>query len=255
MKTSFHILKFSSSAAQPLYQSLWNVSWRTVELTGRLLASCCQWELPSTWMGQLCTRQWQPSLSLRSMSMTWTLASWSLLGENKLIPLPRELFVLEWLYFTFLTSRLSYQQYNSNSSQHRGGWDTSSRSGYHGDCPDLCGVTTCWHLAHCGHRLGSVSHTKMILFCISGSYWGCWGDMLIVFFSFFLSDRFRTMINVLGDALAAGIMAHICKKDFEKAAASAAAVATAGAANNGGGRVRRMICICGGQSEHTHVRF
>uniref|UniRef100_A0A665V864 Amino acid transporter n=1 Tax=Echeneis naucrates TaxID=173247 RepID=A0A665V864_ECHNA len=32
-------------------------------------------------------------------------------------------------------------------------------------------------------------------------------------------DRFRTMINVLGDALAAGIMAHICKKDFEKAAA------------------------------------
>uniref|UniRef100_A0A3Q4BB38 Amino acid transporter n=1 Tax=Mola mola TaxID=94237 RepID=A0A3Q4BB38_MOLML len=31
-------------------------------------------------------------------------------------------------------------------------------------------------------------------------------------------DRFRTMINVLGDAFAAGIMAHICKKDFEKAA-------------------------------------
>ncbi|TWW54765.1 excitatory amino acid transporter 5-like [Takifugu flavidus] len=29
-------------------------------------------------------------------------------------------------------------------------------------------------------------------------------------------DRFRTMINVLGDALAAGIMAHLCKKDFDK---------------------------------------
>uniref|UniRef100_A0A8C4FFF5 Amino acid transporter n=1 Tax=Dicentrarchus labrax TaxID=13489 RepID=A0A8C4FFF5_DICLA len=29
-------------------------------------------------------------------------------------------------------------------------------------------------------------------------------------------DRFRTMINVLGDALAAGIMAHLCKKDFER---------------------------------------
>ncbi|XP_020655292.2 excitatory amino acid transporter 5 [Pogona vitticeps] len=29
-------------------------------------------------------------------------------------------------------------------------------------------------------------------------------------------DRFRTMINVLGDALAAGIMAHICRKDFTK---------------------------------------
>ncbi|XP_058159553.1 excitatory amino acid transporter 5 [Dasypus novemcinctus] len=27
-------------------------------------------------------------------------------------------------------------------------------------------------------------------------------------------DRFRTMINVLGDALAAGIMAHVCRKDF-----------------------------------------
>ncbi|XP_061200776.1 excitatory amino acid transporter 5 [Neopsephotus bourkii] len=29
-------------------------------------------------------------------------------------------------------------------------------------------------------------------------------------------DRFRTMINVLGDALAAGIMAHICRKEFMK---------------------------------------
>uniref|UniRef100_A0A8C4T1T3 Amino acid transporter n=1 Tax=Erpetoichthys calabaricus TaxID=27687 RepID=A0A8C4T1T3_ERPCA len=29
-------------------------------------------------------------------------------------------------------------------------------------------------------------------------------------------DRFRTMINVLGDALATGIMAHICRKDFNK---------------------------------------
>ncbi|XP_066125267.1 excitatory amino acid transporter 5 isoform X1 [Saccopteryx bilineata] len=31
-------------------------------------------------------------------------------------------------------------------------------------------------------------------------------------------DRFRTMINVLGDALAAGIMAHICRKDFAQGA-------------------------------------
>ncbi|XP_034015669.1 solute carrier family 1 member 8b [Thalassophryne amazonica] len=36
-------------------------------------------------------------------------------------------------------------------------------------------------------------------------------------------DRFRTMINVLGDALAAGIMAHICRKDFQGGAAIAAA--------------------------------
>ncbi|OPJ77576.1 hypothetical protein AV530_004705 [Patagioenas fasciata monilis] len=27
-------------------------------------------------------------------------------------------------------------------------------------------------------------------------------------------DRFRTMTNVLGDALAAGIIAHVCEKDF-----------------------------------------
>lgn len=50
------------------------------------------------------------------------------------------------------------------------------------------------------------------------------------------------MINVLGDALAAGIMAHLCKKDFERAATAAAASATA-TANNGGGlkRVRRTV--------------
>uniref|UniRef100_A0A8C2HXH4 Amino acid transporter n=1 Tax=Cyprinus carpio TaxID=7962 RepID=A0A8C2HXH4_CYPCA len=29
-------------------------------------------------------------------------------------------------------------------------------------------------------------------------------------------DRFRTMVNVMGDALATGIMAHICRKDFIK---------------------------------------
>ncbi|KAM9719062.1 solute carrier family 1 member 7a [Menidia menidia] len=29
-------------------------------------------------------------------------------------------------------------------------------------------------------------------------------------------DRFRTMVNVMGDALATGIMAHICRKDFVK---------------------------------------
>ncbi|KAJ8371998.1 hypothetical protein AAFF_G00298200 [Aldrovandia affinis] len=37
--------------------------------------------------------------------------------------------------------------------------------------------------------------------------------MLIVAIDWVL-DRFRTMINVLGDALAAGIMAHLCRKDF-----------------------------------------
>lgn len=32
----------------------------------------------------------------------------------------------------------------------------------------------------------------------------------------FYRDRFRTMVNVMGDALATGIMAHICRKDFMK---------------------------------------
>uniref|UniRef100_A0AAQ6AI47 Amino acid transporter n=1 Tax=Amphiprion ocellaris TaxID=80972 RepID=A0AAQ6AI47_AMPOC len=56
-------------------------------------------------------------------------------------------------------------------------------------------------------------------------------------------DRFRTMINVLGDALAAGIMAHLCKKDFEKATTTTTTAATTPLANNGGGpqRVRRLI--------------
>jgi hypothetical protein len=30
-----------------------------------------------------------------------------------------------------------------------------------------------------------------------------------------LLDRFRTMINVLGDAFGAGIVYHLCKKDLE----------------------------------------
>lgn len=38
----------------------------------------------------------------------------------------------------------------------------------------------------------------------------------VSFLAFFGRDRFRTMINVLGDALAAGIIAHICRKDFTK---------------------------------------
>lgn len=61
------------------------------------------------------------------------------------------------------------------------------------------------------------------------------------------------MINVLGDALAAGIMAHLCKKDFEKAAATTTTPTPP--ANDGGGpkRVRRMTSICSDQSEHTFI--
>lgn len=81
---------------------------------------------------------------------------------------------------------------------------------------------------------------------------GMLGQRVNNFFHLVLSDRFRTMINVLGDAFAAGIMAHLCKKDFERAA-NAAAVNTTPAANNQ--RVRRTISICSSQSAHARVRF
>jgi len=31
----------------------------------------------------------------------------------------------------------------------------------------------------------------------------------------FCSDRFRTIINIIGDALGASIISHFCKKDLE----------------------------------------
>ncbi|XP_030629506.1 solute carrier family 1 member 8b [Chanos chanos] len=41
-------------------------------------------------------------------------------------------------------------------------------------------------------------------------------DITLIVAIDWILDRFRTMINVLGDALAAGIMAHLCRKDFQK---------------------------------------
>lgn len=144
--------------------------------------------------------------------------------------------------FNLFTPCLFALQYNSNSSQHRSSRHTSSRSGYHGDRPDLCGVTTRWHLIDCGHRLGSVSPINM-LNALTDSIRDLGGKYEWIIY-FVLSDRFRTMINVLGDALAAGIMAHICKKDFEKAANAVAANAPPAANKQ---RVRRTISSCSSQ--------
>lgn len=70
-------------------------------------------------------------------------------------------------------------------------------------------------------------------------------------FSFFsTSDRFRTMINVLGDALAAGIMAHLCKKDFEKATTSTTPAPTPPASNQ---RVRKSGSVCN-QADLNQIR-
>ncbi|KAL1022010.1 hypothetical protein UPYG_G00021040 [Umbra pygmaea] len=41
-------------------------------------------------------------------------------------------------------------------------------------------------------------------------------DITLIVAIDWILDRFRTMINVLGDALAAGIMCHLCRKEFEK---------------------------------------
>ncbi|CAL9695069.1 unnamed protein product [Knipowitschia caucasica] len=41
-------------------------------------------------------------------------------------------------------------------------------------------------------------------------------DITLIVAIDWILDRFRTMINVLGDALAAGIIAHLCKKDFPR---------------------------------------
>lgn len=59
------------------------------------------------------------------------------------------------------------------------------------------------------------------------------------------------MINVLGDALAAGIMAHLCKKDFEKAATTGTETPTPSSNGATSQRVRRTISVCSGQ--HGHV--
>ncbi|XP_077390301.1 solute carrier family 1 member 8a [Festucalex cinctus] len=39
-------------------------------------------------------------------------------------------------------------------------------------------------------------------------------DITLIVAIDWILDRFRTMVNVLGDALAAGIVAHLCRKDF-----------------------------------------
>uniref|UniRef100_A0A8C9XA55 Amino acid transporter n=1 Tax=Sander lucioperca TaxID=283035 RepID=A0A8C9XA55_SANLU len=39
-------------------------------------------------------------------------------------------------------------------------------------------------------------------------------DITLIVAIDWILDRFRTMVNVLGDALAAGIIAHLCRKDF-----------------------------------------
>ncbi|KAM8875950.1 excitatory amino acid transporter 5-like isoform 2-T2 [Spinachia spinachia] len=59
-------------------------------------------------------------------------------------------------------------------------------------------------------------------------------DITLIVAIDWILDRFRTMINVLGDALAAGIIAHLCQKDFP---------------DSGGGK---PVPSYGTQTPHTH---
>lgn len=82
-------------------------------------------------------------------------------------------------------------------------------------------------------QLGHFFQLCIIYFCLHFLFYYCYYFMLNVKFAYsqkclpisFLClfssppsgrDRFRTMVNVMGDALATGIMAHICRKDFMK---------------------------------------
>ncbi|XP_038622065.1 excitatory amino acid transporter 5 [Tachyglossus aculeatus] len=72
-------------------------------------------------------------------------------------------------------------------------------------------------------------------------------------------DRFRTMINVLGDGLAAGIMAHVCRKDFTRGEKPPAAQVIPDSAPQRNGCLRRGVETTGSQlgrafQTHTCVR-
>ena len=130
-------------------------------------------------------------------------------------------------------------QYHSHSSQYWCRRDPTSWTGHHGDSANIRWVANWRHHSHHCSRLGIVSskcvhllpdpnykyeikkHMSPIFF-ISSSF----GQNVPKYFRFirlilsnvflFYRDRFRTMVNVMGDALATGIMAHICRKDFMK---------------------------------------
>lgn len=59
-------------------------------------------------------------------------------------------------------------------------------------------------------------------------------------------DRFRTMTNVLGDALAAGIVAHVCEKDFAPKPPKVCTACLGEQGNSGNARTmhRHDICAC-----------
>lgn len=122
---------------------------------------------------------------------------------------------------------LHLHQHHSHCSQHRSSRDTTSWTGHHGDSANVRRAADWWHHSHNCSRLGIVSsicaQSKVIILrcrlpCIRPSMFQCsWTRSPSLSPAVLLRrDRFRTMVNVMGDALATGIMAHICRKDFMK---------------------------------------
>ncbi|KAM4548037.1 excitatory amino acid transporter 5 [Odontesthes bonariensis] len=60
-------------------------------------------------------------------------------------------------------------------------------------------------------------------------------DITLIVAIDWILDRFRTVINVLGDALAAGIIAHLCRKDFPLSRAGKPSYGTQNPHNNSHG--------------------
>lgn len=68
--------------ALPRCLSPLSACWRTTTSTAASSASCCQWAPPSTWMARPSTKRWLQYLSLKSTTMSWTLARSSPSGQS-----------------------------------------------------------------------------------------------------------------------------------------------------------------------------
>lgn len=114
------------------------------------------------------------------------------------------------------TDLLNLPQHHGHCSQHWCSRDTTSRTGHHGDSANIRGVANWWHHSHHCGRLGTVSSYHFDTAPNLPQQSGNTRHLLLSHAFLRYRDRFRTMVNVMGDALATGIMAHICRKDFMK---------------------------------------
>lgn len=157
----------------------WRRTWAS---TREWRVSCSQWAPPSTWMGLHCTRQWQPSSSLRWMAFRLIGARLLQSGEISAAGLqwwgqianetPKNMASLT-ITDTWLCNRwpLFSLQYDSHIGQCRRCQYSQRRTGDHGSDPH-CGRAT-----HPGHqppgrcRLVAVSSSAL---CYLWQWYQCW---------------------------------------------------------------------------------